>query len=122
MHIFSSSLNFISSGIVGGTCAISVGLALGIKHKWKNRKGESPHVWAFVGDGAEDTGNFAEAVRFGVARQLPLTFVIEDNDLAVESTKRDRWHNWPRFNSPNIIRYNYKRRYAHVGVGEHISM
>ena len=122
MHVYDRLHNFVTSGIVGGTCGIGVGIALGIKKKWKNRKGVTPHVWCFVGDGAEDGGHFAEAVRFGVARQLPLTFVVEDNDLAVESTKEDRWHNHPRFNSPNIIRYEYTRKYPHVGVGKHVSM
>lgn len=122
MHIYDKEKRFITSAIVGGNCAIAVGIALGIKKKWKNRKGTGPHVWCFVGDGGEDTGHFAEAVRFGVARQLPLTFIVEDNDLAVESSKKDRWHNYPRFNSSNIIRYEYERVYPHVGIGEHVSM
>lgn len=121
MHIFDKSINFISSAIVAGGPAIAVGIALGIKHRFKGRK-TRPMVWCFVGDGAEDSGHFMEAVRFGHSRDLPLTFVIEDNDLAVESSKRDRWHNYIPIKAPNIIRYEYQRQYPHVGIGEHVSM
>ena len=117
MHIYDKSINFLTSAIVGGGCAIAVGLALGLKKK--RSKG---HVWCFVGDGGEDTGHFMEAVRFGNSRSLPLTFIIEDNDLAVESTKEERWHNFTPMVARNIIRYNYVRRWPHVGVGAHVSM
>lgn len=122
MHIYDKSLRFITSGIVGGTSAIAVGIALGLKKKFKARRSRCPHVWCFIGDGAEDTGHFMEASRFGLARSLPLTFIVEDNDLAVESTKKDRWHNFRPFKQDNIIRYMYKRKYPHVGVGENVSM
>jgi len=117
MHIFEPRINFYTSGIVGGVCAPAVGVGLSLK-KLKSKA----HVWCFVGDGGEDTGAFMEAVRFSVARVLPITFVVEDNDLAVESSKKDRWHNYPMFNSPNILRYEYKRAWPHVGVGKHVSM
>ena len=117
MHIYDRRLNFFTSAIVGGCCAIAVGIALGLK----KRKSKA-HVWCFVGDGGEDTGAFMTSVRFGLGRRLPLTFIIEDNDLAVESTKKDRWHNYSAFNAPNVLRYSYKRKYPHVGVGKHVSM
>ena len=120
MHIYDLTHKFITSGIVGGGCAIAVGLALGLKKQYKGDR-DKPHVWCFVGDGAEDEGHFMEAVRFGVGRRLPLTFIIEDNDLAVDSTKEERWHNYPPITSPNIIRYSYERRYPHVGIGQHIT-
>ena len=117
MHIYDHKLHFYTSAIVGGSCGIAVGLGLGLKKKRKKA-----HVWCFVGDGAEDTGHYMEAVRFSVARKLPVTFVIEDNDLAVESTQKDRWHNYSPFYAPNVLVYNYTRTYPHVGVGEHVSM
>ena len=117
MHIYNVNINFYTSAIIGGTCAIAVGVGLALK-----KKGSKAHVWCFVGDGGEDTGHFMEAARFGVARQLPVTFVVEDNDLAVETTKKERWHNHPPFNAPNVLRYNYTRTYPHVGIGERVSM
>lgn len=121
MHIYDTNINFYTSAIVGGICAIACGIGLSIKYDYKNRK-RFPHVWVFVGDGAEDTGFFIEAVRFTNSRRLPITFVIEDNDLAVESTKKNRWHNFSPVNMPNIIRYNYIRLYPHVGIKERIAL
>lgn len=120
MHLIDLKHRFLSTAIVAGGCAIACGIALAIKKKYRGRK-VRPHVWCFIGDGAEDSGHFLEAMRFGHSRQLPLTFVIEDNDLAVESTKRDRWHNYVSINAPNVIRYEYVRGVPHVGVGKHIS-
>ena len=120
MHLYEPSINFYTSAIIGGTPAIAVGVALGIKKNFKKRK-LKPHVWCFVGDGTEDTGHFMEAVRFGNSRALPLTFVVEDNDRAVESTKADRWHSFTPMTARNIIRYEYKAVYPHVGIGKWVS-
>ena len=113
MHLYDVKRRFYTSAIVGGIAPIACGLALNIK---KNKLDE--HVWCFVGDGAEDQGSFTESVRFGVARDLPVTFIIEDNDLSITSTKKQRWHNWQPIKSRNIIRYNYLRKFPHCGVGK----
>ena len=116
MNFCSLEHRFLTSAIVGGNCAIAVGIALSIK-----KEGKKGHVWCFVGDGAEDSGHFIEAARFGEARGLPLTFIVEDNDFSTDSTKRDRWHNFNTLRAPNIIRYEYTRIYPHVGIGKHVS-
>ena len=121
MHIYNRKINFFSSAIVGGICPIAVGVALSIKHKFKGIK-ERPHVWCFIGDGGEDTGSFMESVRFGLSRNLPLTFIIEDNDRSVETSKELRWHNYSPVNGRNVIHYNYTATYPHVGIGQHVSM
>lgn len=118
MHLYDRKLRFITSGIVAGGCAIATGIALSLKKKNKKKK---PHVWCFVGDGAEDSGHFIEAVRFGISRLLPLTFIVEDNNRAVDSTKKERWHNHTPIIGRNIIRYEYERTYPHVGIGTHIT-
>lgn len=122
MHIYDTRLNFYTTAVVGGGCGIAVGLALGIKKLHPDTTKKRPYVWCFCGDGAEDSGHFIEAVRFGMSRGLPLTFVVEDNDYAVESTKRDRWHNFAPMVANNIVRYNYTRIFPHVGCGHHVSM
>jgi pyruvate dehydrogenase E1 component alpha subunit len=122
MHIYDPSINFYSSAIIAGGCAIAVGIALGIKKRFPESTAKRPYVWCLLGDGAEDSGHFIEAVRFGVSRQLPLTFVVEDNDYAVESTKAERWHNFTPINATNIIRYNYYRIFPHVGVDKFVAM
>ena len=121
MHLYDKNTNFFSSSIVAGCCAIAVGVALSIKKGNPDRRLRRPHVWCFVGDGAEDSGHYIEAVRFGLSRQLPLTFVVEDNDLSIDSSKKDRWHNYSPIEGSNIIRYEYVRRYPHVGIGKHVS-
>ena len=125
MHIYDPSIKFYTSGIVGGICAIAIGLGLAIKNKWKKGggrlKSNKPHVWVFVGDGAEDSGHMVEAVRFALARKLPVSFTVEDNDFACDTTKKMRWHNFAPMEARNVLRYKYKRIYPHVGVGEHVS-
>lgn len=120
MNIIDPSINFYSTAIVGGNCALSIGIGLSIKKKFKG-KDSHPRVWVFVGDGAEDSGHFVEAVRFANSRGLPITFVIEDNDFSIESSKKDRWHNHKPIKGSNIIRYEYNRVYPHVGIGEWVS-
>ena len=121
MHIFDKELNFYTSAIVGGNCAIAVGVALSLKKRYKG-KGRRPMVWCFNGDGAEDTGRFAESVRFALARELPITFIIEDNNYAVEASKEERWHNYHPVQAKNIMRITYERMYPHVGIGFNVSM
>ena len=121
MHIFDKSINFISTAIVGGGPAIACGIGLAINKEWKGKGGEKPHVWCFIGDGGEDSGHLVEASRFALGRELPVTFVIEDNNLAVEATKEERWKAHPKYEAPNVIRYLYQRKYPHVGIGKYVS-
>lgn len=121
MHVFDASINFLTSAIVGGGVAIACGITMAIAKENPDPQKVRPHVWCFVGDGAEDSGHFIEAVRFADARKLPITFVIEDNDLSIDISKEDRWKCWQGVVCTNIIRYNYVRKYPHVGVGQHVS-
>ncbi len=115
MNFCDPDINFYSTAIVGGGCAIAVGVALSLK---KEKKGA--HVWCFVGDGGEDGGHFMEAVRFALSRELPLSFIVEDNDRSTDSTRQERWHNYQPVVARNIIRYSYERVYPHVGIGKHV--
>lgn len=112
MFLFSRKLNFLASAIVAGNCGIAAGVAYALK-----RKGSKQRVWCFVGDGAEDQGHFYEAVRWVHGQNLPCVFVIEDNNLSVESPKEirygDGFHGWPSC----VWRYYYKPAYPHAGSG-----
>lgn len=112
MFIFDKRINFLSSSILAGNAGIAAGIALALK-----MKGSTQKVWCFIGDGAEDEGHLYEAVKFVQSTNLPCTFIIEDNDRSVESTKEDRHStytiNWPEC----VIRYNYIAVYPHVGNG-----
>lgn len=115
MHVYDKELNFFTSAIVAGCPAIAAGIALGIKKKGEDRK-----VYCFVGDGAEESGHFYEAVRYADGWDLPCTFIIEDNNLSVETPKCERYCkseiNWPK----KVVRYEYKRTYPHVGTDKWI--
>lgn len=113
MHLIDKSLNFISTAIVSGGPAIAAGIALALKRKNSDR-----HVWCFVGDGGEDEGHFYEAVRYVGGKNLPCTFIIEDNNRSVETPKKERWGNlelqWPGC----VRRYEYVATYPHAGTGK----
>lgn len=111
MFLYSKQHNFVSSAIVAGTCCIAAGVALSFQ-----RRGLPNRVWCFVGDGAEDEGHFYEAVKFVDGKNLPCTFVIEDNDTSVETPSVLRHNN--RFYWPSCVqRYHYKPTYPHAGSG-----
>ena len=103
MHTIDSSINFFSSAIVAGTVAIAAGAALAIK-----MKGEDRHVWAFLGDGACDEGWYWEAKHYAEANKLPVTYIIEDNNRSVCSSKSQR--------------YCYRAKWPHAGVGEFVPL
>ena len=117
MNVCDKDLRFYATSIIGGFCATACGVALGIK-----LRGEKEKVWCFVGDGTEDGGVFYESVRYAWSKELPITFVIEDNGMAVESTKTDRWGKYQPIAFDNIIRYEYERTQPHCGVGEMIKV
>ena len=116
MNVCDPEIRFYTSAIVSGNCAIAAGVALGIK-----RAGGSEKVYCFLGDGAEDSGHYMEAVRFAAGRDLPIVFIVEDNNYSTDSTKDDRWENSKAICVKKIQRYEYERVYPHVGIGEHVT-
>ena len=107
-----------SSAIVTGSIPISTGVAMDIK-----RKNQNNHVWCFVGDMASETGAFFENYKYALNHDLPITFVIEDNNKSVCTDTRKVWNtNVLTFNqdSEKIIYYNYQSRYPHAGAGKRI--
>ena len=122
MHIYDKAINFYTSAIVAGVCAPAIGVAMALKQKHgQDQNSNRPYVWCFIGDGAEDSGHFVEAVRLANARELPITFVVEDNDFSIDSTKKMRWHLYEAVDDKRVLRYTYKRMYPHVGVGKWVS-
>lgn len=107
-----------SSAIVTGSIPISVGTALDIK-----RKNESGHVWCFIGDMASETGTFFENWKYAVNHDLPITFVIEDNNKSVCTETRKVWNSEVLYfenPKPKIIYYKYESKYPHAGAGKRI--
>lgn len=86
MHLADSSVNFMgTSAIVASTLPHAVGAAYAnLIHN------KSDLVICVIGDGAADAGIYHESLNFAALHNLPIVFVIEDNDLAVHSTKKER--------------------------------
>jgi pyruvate dehydrogenase E1 component alpha subunit len=113
---------FICSSIVGGIPSIATGLALAAK-----LRGTDEHVWCWTGDMSAETGAWAEAYKYSRAQDLPITFVVEDNELSVltptyEMWGTDKWYlpaqNRVWYESKHLIYYKYKNtKYPHAGAG-----
>ena len=113
---------FICSSIVGGIPSIATGIALAAK-----LKGTNEHVWCWTGDMSAETGAWAEAYKYAVAHNLPITFVVEDNELSVETPTHEMWgeekwylpyQNRMWYESKHLIYYKYKNtKYPHAGAG-----
>lgn len=136
MFVFDRALNFLSSSILAGTCAIAAGVAWELQRRSKRPhlrpycplaryaepRHREPWVWCFLGDGAEEQGHFYEAALFVDGHGLPCTFIIEDNDRSVETSVRERrgpfahLRGLERFDC--VHRYRYRPTYPHAGDGD----
>ena len=117
---------FICSSIVGGIPSIATGIALAAK-----LKDSKEHVWCWTGDMSAETGAWAEAYKYSVAQKLPITFIVEDNELSVMTPTHDVWGsskwylpeqnvNWHE--GTNLIYYKYKNlKYPHAGAGVRVA-
>jgi len=113
---------FICSSIVGGIPSIATGIALAAK-----LKGSRDRVWCWAGDMSAETGAWSESYRYAVAQNLPITFIVEDNELSVMTPTHEVWgsNKWylPQedlsyYESPHLIYYKYKNeKYPHAGAG-----
>ena len=110
---------FISTAIVAGGCGIAVGLAWALKESRSNRV-----VWCFVGDGATDEGHWYEAVRYAVGWDLPVVFIVEDNDRATCTSNKERWQEADcsevSYGCSKVRYYRYQSTYPHVGSGTYV--
>ena len=102
---------FYSSSIVGGTIPIALGVALGLNRRVSNKK-----VWCFIGDMTFETGVFHEAYKYAKNFQLPIEFVVEDNNLSVHTPTKSAWNFKQRIPS-DIVYYEFKNGYPHHGTG-----
>lgn len=106
MNLFSVEHRFFTSSIVAGCLPIAVGVADAIR-----RNKEDRHVWCFIGDMAASIGVFHDAVK--MSHGLPITFVIENNGLSVNSPTKECW---PQGRQPTIRAYKHARKFPHSGV------
>ena len=111
MSIHSKEYRMYTSSIVGGIIPIALGVAKSIKIK-----GERNKVWCFIGDMTFETGVFHESYKYAKNFDLPLQFVVEDNNLSVHTPTDVTWN--VKQNVPdNVVYYTYENGYPHHGTG-----
>jgi pyruvate dehydrogenase E1 component alpha subunit len=119
----SISLNFkdykvFSSAIVTGNIPVATGVALA--NKLQNKEG---HVYCFVGDMTSETGCFAENYKYAINYDLPIAFVIENNNKSVCTDTLKTWKQDEltyKNGMDKIIYYEYENKYPHAGTGVRI--
>ena len=85
MHVASRSIrNLGANGVVAGGLGIATGAALAIK-----QRGGSEIVVAFCSDGASANGMWHESLNLAAIWDLPVIFVLENNQYAVSTPIRD---------------------------------
>jgi pyruvate dehydrogenase E1 component alpha subunit len=82
MHLFDPDVNFACSGIIAQGAPPAVGAALAAK----KRNSDAVAV-SYLGEGAIDQGGFLESLNLAAVQQLPVVFVVEDNDWAISMPK-----------------------------------
>lgn len=125
---------FICSSIVGGIPSIATGIALGEKLAGTNNR-----VWCWVGDMSAETGAFHEAYKYAKNQKLPITFVVESNNLSVTTPTDEIWaRSLPYYittptrfirdmdeskiyEQDNLLYYKYTNtKYPHAGAGQRV--
>jgi pyruvate dehydrogenase E1 component alpha subunit len=103
---------FYSSAIVGGILPIAVGVAMSNK-----RKGINETVWCFVGDMTFETGTFMENYKYAKNFDLPIRFVVEDNEVSTNTPTIETWNNKTEI-PDDVIWYKYEKKWPHYGTGK----
>ena len=111
MGINSLKDKFYSSSIVGGSLPIALGVAQSIKLKKETNK-----VWCFVGDMTFETGTFHECYKYSRNFDLPLEFIIEDNNMSTNTPTDETWCNKSKI-PDDVMYYKYERNFPHHGTG-----
>jgi TPP-dependent pyruvate/acetoin dehydrogenase alpha subunit len=117
--------NFYSSAIVGGISPIATGTALSIKKQNKNNR-----VYCFLGDMGFRTGITHESIIYSISNDLPITFIIEDNEKSVGTPTQESWgpnvkiktifdfyDNLSKNTKTDMVYYKYNMTYPHSGTG-----
>ena len=115
MSVYCKQPKLYTSSIVGGIIPIALGAAQALKIKNSPQK-----VWCFIGDMTFETGVFHEAYKYSRCHDLPLEFVIEDNDMSTNTPTSETWNSQKSDKPEDVFYYNYERVYPHHGTGQWI--
>lgn len=78
-------------GIIGTSAIVAGGLPISAGVAYKQiLNGNDDITVVYFGDGAVDEGVFFETLNFASLKNLPLLFVMEDNEYASQTSKEDR--------------------------------
>ncbi len=108
----------LCSAIVGGSIPIAVGIAMGIK-----RAGGDEDVYCFVGDMTAETGLAHEAMKYAWNHDLPIWWIIEDNEASVCTDTKVAWGgltDWGQMSNPARFSYKYRSKWPHAGAGRRV--
>jgi TPP-dependent pyruvate/acetoin dehydrogenase alpha subunit len=114
------AFRIVSSAIVGGVLPIATGIALGIKQRRESNK-----VVCFMGEMTSETGIAHECIKYSTNHDLPILFVVEDNDKSVCTPTRDAWNTqtltYEKDRPANVLYYQYENKWPHAGSGVRIN-
>ena len=109
-----------SSALVGGSVPIAVGTAMSLKLK----KEKNTMVYCFMGEMTSETGIAHECIKYSINLDLPIHFIIEDNEKSVCTNTRSAWKlkklSYEGRNDKFITFYSYKSKWPHAGAGKRI--
>ena len=108
--------NIYSSAIVGGNIPFAVGAAMAMKRKKIDTK-----VYCYVGDMTAESGVFSENLKYSMAQNLPIKFIVEDNGKSVCTDTMKTWglnqSLYKHLDQEYIYYYEYETKYPHAGAG-----
>ena len=122
MSVYSANPKFYSSAIVGGIIPIALGTAKALKMKQDDTLNKNYYrdnerkVWCFIGDMTFESGIFHESYKYAKNFELPIQFVVEDNNLSTNTPVDETWGGKQDIPS-DVIYYKYKSDYPHHGTG-----
>ena len=109
-----------SSALVGGSVPIAVGTAMSLKLK----KEKNTMVYCFMGEMTSETGIAHECIKYSINLDLPIHFIIEDNEKSVCTDTRSTWKlkklTYEGKNDKFSTFYSYKSKWPHAGAGKRI--
>ena len=112
MSVYSKEPKLYTSSIVGGIIPIALGTAKAQKESGSDRK-----TWCFIGDMTFESGIFYEAYKYAKNFDLPLQFVVEDNNMSTNTPTDETWGGVKRDVPDDVIYYKYEREFPHHGTG-----
>lgn len=114
--------NFYCSGIVASLFGVAVGVAYKLK-----KEGSSRRVFCYVGDMASFTGTFHESAEYANNWNLPINWLLGDNNLSVMTDTKQTWNKTAKeriAQSPyrnKIDYFQYKNIWPHSGLKQKIA-